>query len=246
MGKETRNLGASAGTPLHTRETLFIVGTLGALNAEVQLPADGCGTVSLDIRSVFVGTIEVQGSVDGTNWVLIPLRPFNSPKLVRAITAVGLWTGDCSQYLKVRALMTAWTSGAATTVLAADTSIFTYAQVTTDVQTITAAAGVIATLTIAAPGLGLRHYLTYVRIAKFAAAALVAAAAPVLVTTTNIPGTLVFTMPADAQLQGTTFVYQEDFAFPVATVAQNTATVITGPVTTNVIWRITAGYFVAP
>lgn len=248
MGKDTRNLagGGGVGTPLHARETLFTVGNLALLNAEVQLPVDSCGTVQLDIRGTFVGTIAVQGTVDGVNWSLIPLRPFNSPKFLLGVTTAGTWSGDCSQYWKVRAIMTAFTSGSAATVLAASNSVFTPVAVTTDVQTITAAAGAVATLTIAAPGVGLRHYLTYIRITRFAAAVLTAAAAPVLVTTTNIPGTLVFSIPADAALLGSVFVYQEDFANPIAVVAQNTATVITGPVTTGVIWRITAGYFVAP
>ena len=110
----------------------------------------------------------------------------------------------------------------------------------------TGAAAAAVTLTLAAPGVGLRHYLTYLRITRFAAALLTAAATPVLATTTNIPGTLVFSMPAEAAPQGSVFVYQEDFAYPLMTTAQNTATTIVCPVTTAVIWRVTAGYYVAP
>jgi hypothetical protein len=42
------------------------------------------------------------------------------------------------------------------------------------------------------------------------------------------------------------FPWREDFAYPVSTVAQNTATTIVCPATVGVIWRITAGYYVAP
>jgi hypothetical protein len=112
--------------------------------------------------------------------------------------------------------------------------------------TITAAVSTAATLTLASPGAGLRHYITYLRIVKFASTALTAAAAPVVVTTTNIPGSLAFTLPADAAPQGSVFAYQEDFSYPLATSAQNTATTIVAPLTTGVIWRITAGYYVAP
>ena len=114
------------------------------------------------------------------------------------------------------------------------------------VGTATGAASAAVTLTLAAPGVGLRHYLTYLRITRFASALLTAAAAPVLVTTTNIPGTLAFTIPAEAALQGSVFVYQENFAFPLMSSAQNTATTIVCPITTGVIWRVTAGYYVAP
>lgn len=248
MGKDTRNLagGGGIGTPLHARETLFIAGSLALLNAEIQLPCDGCGTVQLDLRGTFVGTIAVQGSVDGVNWNLIPVRPSNGPKFLLGVTTAGTWSGDCSQYLRVRAIMTAYTSGAATAVLAATNAQFTFQPVTTDIVTVTAASGAIATLTLAAPGVGLRHYLTYLRITRFAAAVLTAAAAPVLVTTTNIPGALVFSIPADAATLGSVFVYQEDFASPIAVTAQNTATTIVGPATTGVIWRLSAGFFVAP
>lgn len=43
-------------------------------------------------------------------------------------------------------------------------------------------------------------------------------------------------------LAGTT----EDFNLPIATSAQATATTIVCPATPNVIWRVTAGYYVAP
>lgn len=249
MGKDTRNLGGGSGvgTPLHSRETLFTTGNLAINLAEVQLPADGCGTVFIDVRGTFVGTVSVQGSMDGVNWNLIPIKPVVGPKLQISTTAVGSFSGDCSQYLRVRAIMTPFTSGSATVVLAADNSVFTYGQITTDLGTVTAAAGVAATLTLAAPGVGLRHYLTYIRIVKICSVAIAAGgAAPILVTTTNIPGTMQFSIANNAMAVGDVLPYQEDFAFPIASSAQNTATTIVAPLTASVIWRITAGFFVAP
>lgn len=250
--KISRDLGALVGFPLHPRENLGATGTLGATNAAVITSCDGCNTVSIDLRGTFSLTAEVQGTVDGTNWTLIPVRPQTGGAFVRAIvgTVAGVWMGSCAGFTNVRVVDATHTSGAATTVIVASTAMFDdfakNGSVTPLVATVTAASGVIATLSLPAPGLGLRHYITYIRITRFAAAALTAAAAPVLVTTTNIPGTLVFSMPADAALQGTVFAYQEDFAYPIAVPAQNTATTIVGPVTTGVIWRITAGYYVAP
>lgn len=249
MGKLSRNLSVGL---LDPRENLFISGTLGALNAEIVTPCDGASTVSIDLRGTFSLTVQLQGTVDGSNWTLIPVRSAVGGAFVAGIagTASGVWMGSCFGFNKVRAIVTAYTSGGAIATLAASNALFDdfarNGSVTTLAGTITAAAGAAATLTLASPGAGLRQYLTYLRIVKFASAALTAAAAPVVLTTTNIPGSMAFSLPADAALQGTVFSYQEDFAYPVAGSTQNTAMTVVAPATTGVIWRITAGYFLAP
>ena len=53
-------------------------------------------------------------------------------------------------------------------------------------------------------------------------------------------------LPADAAAQGTTYSYQEDFAYPIAASAQNTATTIVAPATTAIIWRVSAGFYLNP
>lgn len=238
---------------LHPLESLFATGTLGALNAEVITDCDGCGSVTLDLRGTFNMTVEVAGTVDGTNWTLIPVRAVNVASIlyVAAVTGTtaGVWIGACAGFRKVRALCTAYTSGSATAHIVANLAPVDQSlqgMVTTSIGTVTATSGLIATLTLAAPGAGLRHYITYIAVNRFAVALLTAAATPVLVTTTNIPGSLVFSIPAEAAAQGTLDRYREDFAYPLAASAQNTATTIVGPATTNVIWRITAGFYVAP
>jgi hypothetical protein len=238
-----------AATTLHPRENLVGTGNLAAANAEVVLDTPGCNIVSLDVRGTFVGTLEVAGTVDGTNYTLIPIRPVLGGIYLINTTTTGVWVAGCAGYDKVRVRMTAYTSGSATTVLVGSVALLDDSKmglVTSTLVTNTGAAAAAVTLTLPAPGVGVRHYVTYLRITRFATALLTAAATPVLVTTTNIPGTLVFSMPAEAAAQGTVFVYQEDFAYPIAGVAQNTATTIVAPATTAVIWRITAGFYVAP
>ena len=243
---------ALAAGNLHPRENLFGVATLGALNAEAVADCDGCTTVAIDLRGTFSLTVAVQGTVDGTNWVLIPVRSQVGGVYVLGIvgTVSGVWMASCAGFRKVRALVTAYTSGGATCTIAASNALFDdfakNGSVTPAVTTTVGASGAATTLTIAAPGLGLRHYLTYFSIHRFAAAVLTAAATPVTVTTTNIPTGLAFTFPADAAALGTMFPWREDFAYPMMTTAQNTATTIVCPATTGVIWRVTAGYFVAP
>lgn len=237
---------------LHPRENLYATGTLGALNAEVVADCDGCTTVALDLRGTFSHTVAVQGTVDGTNWVLIPVRPQIGGIYVLDIvgTVSGIWMAACAGFRRVRAIVTAYTSGGSTATLSCSNALFDdFAKnggVTAITGTTVGASGAAVTLTIAAPGAGLRHYLTYLSINRFAVALLTAGAAPVTVTTTNIATSLAFSVPADAAAQGTLDRWREDFAYPLAVTAQNTATTVVCPATTNVIWRVTAGWYVAP
>lgn len=248
MAKLSKDL--AVGT-LHPREALFITGNLGAVNAEVITPADGCNSVTVDLRGTFSANIEVSGSVDGVNWTLIPMRPLNQVAVAysAAINAVGIYIGSASCFRFVRARVSAYTSGTAAITLSAGMCIPDWTlqgQVTPAVVTNTGAAGAAVTATLPAPAAGLRNYITYISIVRSASAALTAGAAPTLVTTTNLPGSLVFTFGADAALQGTDKIIREDFAYPLASSAQATATTVVCPVTTGVIWRVTVGYYVAP
>ncbi len=241
----------SVGT-LHPRENLIGVGVLGALNAEVVVDSHGCAVIALDLRGTFSLTVEVSGTVDGTNYILIPMRPQTGGAWVAAIagTAQNVWMGNCTGFVKVRARVTAFTSGSSTATLSASNALFDdfakNGNITSNVVTAVGAAGAAVTLTLPAPGAGLRQYLTYLRIARYATAVLTASATPVTITTTNIPGTPAFTFPADAATLGSVFSYQEDFAYPVMANAQNTALTVVCPATTGVIWRVTGGYYVGP
>jgi hypothetical protein len=250
MAKVARDL--SAGT-LHPREALFIAGNLGSLNAEVITAADGCATVTLDLRGTFSLTIEVAGTVDGVNWTLIPMRPVNAASMlyVAAVvgTAAGVWVGQCAGYRQVRARVTAYTSGSATTTLVACTELYDprlFGPVTTSGVSVVGASGAAVTLTMAAPGVGLRHYVTGFEITRYSAAALTASATPVTISTTNMLASLAYTLPADTQALGFASVFEKNFSPPLATNAQNTATTIVCPATTGVIWRVNSYFYVAP
>jgi hypothetical protein len=250
MAKLSRDLSVGV---LHPRENLFAAGPLGSVNAEIITSCDGASTVSLDLRGTFNLTVELSGSVDGVNWVPIAVRPLNvaavSYVVAIAGSAAGVWVGKCAPFRLVRARVTAYTSGAAGAVLSASTAALDdslQGMVTPLIVTAVGAAAAAVTLTLPNPGAGLRQYLTYLSINRFAAAALTAAAAPVTITTTNLPGTLAFSFPADAALQGSIDRWREDFALPIAAAAQGAAVTVVAPATTGVIWRVTAGYYVAP
>jgi len=255
MAKITRDLTTPVGgtTVLHSRETLIVSGNLGVVNAEVILPCDGCSSFAIDLRGTFNLTLEASGTVDGVNWTPIPVRPINQAALVYVAAIVGavqgVWMGKTSTYRSIRVRCTAFTSGSVALTLAASTGLLDdslQGQISPLLVTATAAISVAATLTLPAPGAGLRQYLSSLVIGRFAGAVLTAAATPVVVTTTNLPGALAFSVPADAAAQGTIDRYREEFALPLAASAQNTAVTIVAPLTTGVIWRLTATYYVAP
>ena len=89
------------------------------------------------------------------------------------------------------------------------------------------------------------HYITFIEIVKYAAAALTGAATPVTVTTTNLPGTPAFTFTTAGAI-GTSErdIYNPNKAIKAAAV--NTATTIVCPATTGVIWRVNVWYVAAP
>ena len=256
MTKLSRDMaGGLQGFALHPRETIFATGQFGAAGAEVITQTAGAQSVAVDTRGTYTGlSFQVLGSVDGTNWTLIPMRPVNQAAIKYAVTVSaaavqGIWIGSCAPYRFVKALCTVLTTGSAFVTILGDTAALDQSlqgMVTTDVVTVTAAVGLIATLTIPSPGAGLKSYLPYLSVNRFAAALLTPAATPVLVTTTGMSGNPVISFPADAAAQGSLFPWREDFAYPIAASAQATAIVITCTATPNVIWRATAGYYVAP
>jgi hypothetical protein len=250
MAKLSKDL--SGGT-LHPRETLMASGVLGALGAELIVAADGAASVSLDLRGTSSLTVEVAGSVDGVNWAPIPVRPIGQTTITYLLATfagfAGVLVGKCSPFRLVRARVVTYTSGASTAVLIADTAPLDDVPVggmTTSTATATGVAGAAVTLTLPAPGNGLRHYITSLTINRFAAAALTAGAAPLVVTTTNIVGNLAFSIEAEAAPQGSIGKWREEFGWPLAVIGQGSATTFVCPATPNVIWRATAGFFAAP
>ena len=250
MAKLSKDMGSGT---LHPRETLFVSGTLGALNAEIILAADGASSFALDLRGTFTLTVELAGSVDGANWTFIPVRQYNGLTPIQAASAAtssgSVWIGKCGPFRLIRARVTNYTSGAAVAVLAAGTASIDdtlNATITPLIVTSTGASAAAVTLTLPAPGAGLRQYVTSLSINRYAAAVLTASATPVLVTTTNLPGALAYTFEADAAALGTMVRWREEFAYPLMASALNTVVSISCPALPGVIWRATAGYYVAP
>jgi hypothetical protein len=219
---------------------------LALLNAEAVADLNGHCVAMFDIRGVFVGTVVFEGTVDGTNYVSIPVINQATQAYITAPTTVGVFIGSATGFRRVRVRVSAYTSGTVVATIRAsmaDYAITSIPYPATTAATQTGAAGAAVTLTVAAGGVGLFHYFTRIIVQRIASAALTAAAAPVVVTTTNMPGARALSFPADAALQGTIYTEIIEPSQPLKSSAANTNTTIVCPATPNVIWRVTADYY---
>lgn len=105
----------------------------------------------------------------------------------------------------------------------------------------TAASGTALTITLPAVAAQF-HYITSIDIVLYSAAARTGAAAPTVVTTTNIPGAVAFTFSTAGAI-GTTDGQKLISVTSLKSTTVNTATTIVCPIAAGGIWRITATYF---
>jgi hypothetical protein len=253
-----------SGTFVPVREARETFGTINAANQEVVLDVSGDENVLVThVPSAFVGTIEFTGAADNTGASYFPIAAYpyspgsvggtiplaGQPMLLDALVAANTarqYVIPCGQLKKVRVRCSAYTSGSTVLSLRSDpqSSINTAiaAKPSTLLVTATAATGVTITATLPAVT-GLRHIVDFIRVTRSATATLTAAATPVLVTTTNLPGGPVLTFGADAAVQGSDKEVVLDFgASGLAATALGTATTVVCPATTGVIWRVNVAY----
>jgi hypothetical protein len=125
---------------------------------------------------------------------------------------------------------------------------FAVADMTTMVADFTTTAtGVVGTAVSAnlpAAGIGTYHYISSIRIEKFATALLTAGTTPIVSTSSNLNG-FAINASAHAQSQGINdIVLQKDFSIPLKSQNANTQTSIAMPATPLVIYKIIVTYFI--
>ena len=234
---------------LNPRENLFRTSSLSSVSADTAIFADGTSTFMFRLSGTFVATVQVEASIDGTNYDVLPMRQLNaaSKGYVLSATAAGTFAGVNPGYTQIRVRCTAFTSGSAVFTLTASNTIQDQsleADIAGLTVPATGTAGAAVTCTLPAVS-GLRHYITNIRVERIASALLIAAATPVIVTTTNLPGARAYSFPADAAPIGNLFEKVDNFGYALASSAQNTATTIVCPATTSTIWRVQVDYYLA-
>jgi len=241
-----------------------VSGVLAAINAELVLDINGesSATIWINGTGTFNATYAIQGSADGTNYFDLLAYPIPQacvggtiPQAGQPIISEAVNAATIQRFLavavgglqRIRVRLTAYTGGTSTVNIQADNadSISPYIKdqkAATLIVTALSAAAAPLTATIPAVA-GMRHYIDRIDVTRFATAVLTAAAAPVSVTTTNIPGAPAFSFPAEAAAQGVATQQTLDFgASGMATTALNTATTVVCPGTASIIWRITVAY----
>jgi hypothetical protein len=237
-------------------------GILAALNAQLVHDVNGDNSAVIFIAGSLNATYNVQGSPDGTNFydlLAFPYAPGNfgatlpqpgQPIVSEAVNSASLQRTLCvavGGLQKIRVRLTAYSSGAPIVTINSDTadSLSPYVRDQRASTLMVTATGTVSTaVTATLPAVaGLRHYIDRVSVVRSATAALTASATPVVVTTTNLPGTPALTFGSDAG--GIGVDREQIFEFGgagIATSAVNTATTIVAPVWTGVIWRVNVSY----
>lgn len=227
--------------------------TLSALNAEAIVDISGHAVCFVDARTA-AGSLSLvfEGTIDGTNYVALPAYDTGTSTFVATVTSTTTFNKQyavtATGYRRIRVRVSAFTSGTMVVGLRASQAdyLINTAEIPCLSSSATGAANAAVTLTLAAPGAGLRHYITGIEITRNATAAL-AGTATLVVTTTNLPGSLAWSVGNAMNAGGTQIDVQREFVHPLQASAQNTATTIVAPIPgAAVLWRITAYYYVAP
>lgn len=226
--------------------------TLGALNAETLIDLNGKSDVLVDLRTAAMSaTLVFEATVDGTNYIALGGWNVATETMLASIVVT---TTQASQYAinvagfrRFRVRVSAYTSGSIVVAMratVADNRIYARPVPATLAVTGTAAANTGLTLTLPAAGAGTFHYITAIEITRNATAAL-AGTATLVITTTNLPGSLAWSVGNAMIAGGTQIDVSRDFAQPLKSSVANTATTIVMPVPgAAVLWRANAYYYV--
>ena len=227
---------------------------LGALNAETLIDINGKAVVMCDLRSgAFSGTVVFEGTVDGVNYIAVPAISLQTNAFISLITSAGAVAGTtvaltATGFRRLRIRVSGYTSGNITVALRGSVADFMVSNVFMPVQSLsaTAAANTGVTLTIPAPTAGLFNYITSIEVTRNATAVLVGGAT-LVITTSNLPGSLAWSVGNAMAAGGTAIDVNKDYTQPIKSAAAALATTIVCPAPgAAVLWRVNANYYVGP
>jgi len=253
----------SSGVVVPLREQRTASGTLAALNAVVDLPINGdeSAIIQVNAGAAVTGTIAFEFSADGgVNYYPLLAMPYyaltgtipvgSQTLIVEAFSAViptRVYAVACGGFTNIRVRQSLWTSGTLTVRINSGPEFSVhpnmFARASTLHVTATGAASAAVTATLPAVT-GLRHYIDRITITRSCSVAIAAAnAAPIIVTTTNLPGSPAFTFGQKILAVGDdTEVVFDAGATGLAASAIGVATTVVAPVYTSVIWRLNVTY----
>lgn len=220
--------------------------TVAVLNATTACDLNGKAVVGVDLRSAaFTGTVVFEGTIDGTNW--FALTGLVGTTTVSLVTGAGVVNTQAivgvSGFRSFRVRVSAFTSGSLTVALRASQS--DYAILATPVPAafaVTATGLVNAAVTLTIPGVaGVFHLITRLHIKRFFVTAGLGGTTPIIVTTTNLPGTLAFSFGTSGAIGQTVEEIIEPH-HPIKASAAGSNTTVVCPAGTDTIWRVTAHY----
>ena len=201
---------------------------------------------SIDVRGTFSASMIPEFTVDGTNYNALPVFSRLFEVFQQTISSAGTFQFEIPTGAKrVRVRMSAYSSGLAIVALTANVGnaiVYVKPLPSNLCVTATGAAGAAVTATLPAVA-GMFHYISCIRIDKFASALLTAAATPIVTTTTNLNGARQYSVDASAQAQGTIVTIKDNEIPPIKSSTAGAATTFVCPVTTGVIWRVTIDYY---
>lgn len=208
--------------------------TLGALNAELVMDLNGKATAKFEVRiTAMVATLVFEATLDGTNYYTVPAFVEQAETMTAALTAAagaGTYVVAASAWRRVRCRVSAYTSGSAAVAARASEADFEiYARLipSTLAVSATAAVNTNAVATLPAAGAGLFHYLTSIQITRANTSAAIVGSASLVYTTTNLPGSLAWTVGNAMAIGGQQIDVALTPVTPLKSSAANTATTIT-------------------
>lgn len=244
-------------------EARTTTGNMTALYAEVvhNVSGDASAVIFLNGIGPLNATYSVQGSPDGSNYFDLVAYPYapgslggtlpqpGQPLVAEAVTAATVRRMLCvatGGLQKIRVSLTAYTSGTCEVTINSDEcpSLSPYLRDQKAATLMVTATAVSTAVTLTLPAVaGLRHYIDRISVLRSATAALTASATPVVVTTTNIPGSPALTFGSDVAGIGVDKELVLDFGGAgIAASAVNTPTTVVCPIYFGVIWRVNAAY----
>jgi hypothetical protein len=123
-------------------------------------------------------------------------------------------------------------------------TVFAYQIPADQCQSVVGASGAAVTATLPAVASQF-HYISEIRIERYATVVNTASATPITVTTTNLPGSLAWLVDNGADTLGSLTDKVITPAVPIKSSVAGTATTIVAPASTGVLWRINVHYYVA-